>query len=206
MSDSRITKKRAVLLGVVVCVVAVMVIASLGSIGGDQKSANRNTDLQSLVLTQSDLPSGWETEVPFSYGSQSPLPGEITGAGGCGFNLTAESGAGAYLTVGLFNYSSASEARHSLNLSLSIIANKSSSELQYWVVNTGDFAFKVKWNYSGQLVYPYSDMPPAISMFFQVGNVTCVMRLSYLAGFSNADSAFSEMVNTQEQKLSEAIR
>ena len=121
--------------------------------------------------------------MPFSYGSQSLLPGNITGAGGCGFNLTAESGAGAYLTVALFNYSTASEAKYSLDRSMSIIANKSSSELQYWVVDTGNYAFKVKWNYSGQLVYPYSDMPPALSIFFQVGNVTCAMRLSYLAAY-----------------------
>ncbi len=166
----------------------------------------KNTDLKALILTQSELPSDWKTEVPFSYGSNSPLPGNITGAGGCGFNLTAESGAGAYLTVGLYNYSSAFEARYSIDRSMSIVANIDDSKMQYEIADTGDFAFKVKWNYSGQLVYPSPDQPPALSVFFQVDNITCVMRLSYLAAFLNADSVFNEMINTQEQKISAAVR
>jgi hypothetical protein len=206
MSGPRFLKKRVLLLGGVACFVvgAILVLSSSAFMGGSQKPVLNNTDLKSLVLTQSELPSGWKIESQFSYGLYD-FPGNETGSGGCGFNWTAVSGSGAYFTVHLYNYSSASEARHSLDLSKSILANISTCEY-HEVESTGDYALRVKWNNSGHFVYPYSYESSSQSMFFQVGNIDCVMQLSYLSGFQNPDSAFSYMIILQEEKISTAVR
>lgn len=193
------SKKKIALLGIAGCViVVVLLVAPIGVMDMGKTSPVESTDLKDLVINESDLPSGWEVSKPFSRGSCS-YPGNFTDGGDCTFNYTSSLGTGAFLYVRLFNYSSISQARYSID-SLYAALLKDPTHDQHEVVDIGDFAVREKQNSS--IIAGYNR---STALWFQIGNYSGVLYLSYLHSYQNVDQSFTEIIQRQEHKISAVV-